>query len=365
MQGSTNAISGKSNVEKVNLTLKTNQASHNDLVGTAFTVKYGTYTKSYNWDGNAVTIEIPGGTEYSITFNEVSGYATPSTLTYMAVSGNARSVNAVYKTELVSVTVNANNGESVAGQVVTINGTQHTWNGSAIAQKIPFGTVYTVSVNDKEGFITPESQSYTAEVEYRTVSLEFVYHPGTKNPSNGVYIQDIEGFCYTEAEWTDEYVPNGVAVITDNCRFVIALEDAYSSTCQWGGYGMTVSGITTATSKSEAQGDYDGEAQTTTILNTLNEGPLTAPAAECCRAYLFPDGSVGYMGAAGEWQAALDNKSAIISDLSKCGGDSMSYYYWTSTQESSNSSWCLRWDDKYLFITNKDLNRYVRAFAAI
>ena len=185
----------------------------------------------------------------------------------------------------------------------------------------------------------------------------------------GVYIEDVDGYLYTESEWDGTKTPNGIAVLTDNCRFVIALEDAYSSYCDWGGYGTKVGSITTITSESEAIQDYDGEAQTTTIINALkgtNDGYVDgAPAAEYCRAYTFPNGKKGYLGAAGEWQAALDNKAAIESALAKCGGESMSYYYWTSTQYSSNSSWYLGWDLEYLNLNLKDDDSYVRAFAPL
>ena len=185
----------------------------------------------------------------------------------------------------------------------------------------------------------------------------------------GVFIQDIDGNLYTENEWDGSKTPNGIAVLTDNCRFVIALENAHSSSCRWGGYGTTVSGITTTKYESEAQQDYDGEAQTTTIINVLkgtnDEYAGGAPAAEYCRAYTFPDGSTGYLGAAGEWQAALDNKSAIESALSKCGGESLSNYCWTSTQYSSSSSWYMNWGGEDLNYYGKYNYYYVRAFAAI
>lgn len=184
----------------------------------------------------------------------------------------------------------------------------------------------------------------------------------------GVYIEDVDGYLYTESEWDGSKTPNGIAVLTDNCRFVMALQDAYSSYCRWGGYGTEVSGITTTTDSSTAATDYDGEGNTAAIINALNgtnDGYVDgAPAAEYCRAYTFPNGATGYMGAAGEWQAALDNKAAIISALSKCGGTSMSDYYWTSTQYSSDRSWYMHWYSEYLRNDTKYDLYYVRAFTS-
>lgn len=145
----------------------------------------------------------------------------------------------------------------------------------------------------------------------------------------------------------------------------MALADAYSTYCRWSGYDTTVSGITTTAIKGTAQGDYDGEAQTTTILNTLGNNSSDAPAAYYCRAYTFPDGSTGYMGAAGEWQAALDNKSAIASALSKCAGTAMSDWYWTSTQFGYYDSWYMRWNGETLAGGYKGNYNGVRAFATL
>lgn len=184
----------------------------------------------------------------------------------------------------------------------------------------------------------------------------------------GVYIEDVDGYLYTESEWDGSKTPNGIAVLTDNCRFVMALQDAYSSYCSWGGYGTEVSGITTTTDSSTAATDYDGEGNTAAIINALNgtnDGYVDgAPAAEYCRAYTFPNGATGYMGAAGEWQAALDNKDAITSALSTCGGTAMSNYYWTSTQYSSYVSWYMYWNDEFFDYDVKRYYGYVRAFTS-
>lgn len=197
-----------------------------------------------------------------------------------------------------------------------------------------------------------------------------------KNPSNtlpdyssyrGVYIEDVDGYLYTEAEWDGSKTPNGIAVLTDNCRFVMALQNAHTSYCQWGSYGTEVTGVLTTTYKSTAKTDYRGNENTTAILNQLGNSSSTsdAPAAYYCRAFTFPNGKKGYLGSAGEWQAALNNKNAIVSALSKCGGTAMSYYYWMSTQYSSDRGWVMYWGNEYLNYGNKNLNRYVRAFAAI
>ena len=52
MKGSTNALGKKQGeVEMLNLSLLTNQLSHEDLVGATFTVEYGSTSKTYTWEG--------------------------------------------------------------------------------------------------------------------------------------------------------------------------------------------------------------------------------------------------------------------------------------------------------------------------
>lgn len=185
----------------------------------------------------------------------------------------------------------------------------------------------------------------------------------------GVYIEDVDGYLYTEDEWDGSKTVNGIAVLTDDCRFVIALEDAYTSTCQWGGYRKTVSGIVTTTDESMAQADYAGASNTDTIISELsgyNDSYVTgAPAAEYCKAFTFPNGKRGYLGAVGEWQAALDNKASIVSALSKCGGSAITYYRWTSTQCSSSTSWSTYWYGEGWSYDDKRNENEVRAFTTL
>lgn len=186
----------------------------------------------------------------------------------------------------------------------------------------------------------------------------------------GVYIEDVKGYLYTEAEWDGSKTANGIAVLTDNCRFVMALQNAYNTSfCRWGGYNKTVSGIVTTTEISIAKADYAGASNTDTIiseLNGYNDSYVTgAPAAEYCKAFTFPNGKMGYLGAAGEWQTALDNKTAIVSALSKCGGSVMKDFYWTSTQSGSNSSWAVYWNVNQLSNPNKSGDYFVRAFTTL
>lgn len=175
MIGITNGINKKSSdFETINVTLNTNQQSHADIIGVNFTLTYGNYTQTYEWKGSALTIEVPAFVEYTLSFEGVEGYLKPANASYTAQAENSRSVTFTYKTELVQVSVGSDNGASVSGAKVNINGKQHTWSGSVISQKVPFGTSYTVSVGDLSGFSTPASKSFKAEQAVREVSFTYI-----------------------------------------------------------------------------------------------------------------------------------------------------------------------------------------------
>lgn len=349
MKGTTNATQQTLFGEILNLRLVTNQSSHEDLIGA--TVKIN--SQIYTWDGQDITVEIPAMTTYTIEVSEVEGYRTPEIQIINSQIGNVNNVTLSYDCELVTINVSDSDGNILDSSNVTING--------IVGNKIPYGETYTVVANAIGGYTAPESQTYTANQPQRTVNM--VYQVNLM----GVYIEDIDGNLYTEAQWDGSKTANGIAVLTDNCEFVMALQDAYTSTCQWGSYGTEVTDILTTIDASTAKTDYRGNENTTAILNQLGNSSSTsdAPPAYYCRAFTFPNGRKGYLGAAGEWQAALSNKNAIVSALSKCGGTAISNYYWTSTQSSPYDSWCIRWDYEALLNSLKDESSYVRAFTVL
>ncbi len=176
--------------------------------------------------------------------------------------------------------------------------------------------------------------------------------------SNGVYIQDINGKLWTEEKWDGSVTPNGIAVIAGVCRFVIALNDTFTSGKRWGGNNILIEGIYTAATASMASKDYNGKEQTDIIISSLEgvyDGYVTgAPALKSCKDFVFPDGSSGYMGAAGEWDIAMSYNESIDSALLKCSGSSpLNRVYYTSTQRDDLSIWCVHWGGKYYMSRSK------------
>ena len=446
MIGKTNAVAGgKGDIlgEKLNVSLRTNQADHSDLIGATLHLQYANVVKEMVWNGKEITLTVPPYIEYSVTFGDVADYRTPQAVTYTAQEDNSRSVvveyqttivkasvksnqpttedladatmtisgkilkngesakfatgtkvtptwsevedyrkpassemalegasvtiEGTYETEVVSVSVSADNGESMSGVSVTIDGESFAYGGAKISKKIAFGKIYSVSVSDVEDYITPNEVTYTASMASRVVSMQYeeikdetlIVNVSAsdgasvdgqvvtvkQNIANGVYIEDVNGKLWTESEWNGSVAPNGVAVVTNECQFVMALE-LLPENYKWGGRGTAVSGIATTTAKATAVTDYNGKTNTETIINALkgvtdDYNSTGAPAAEACVSYVFPNGKNGYLGSMGEWKAIIDNTGLINTALSKVIGKNGLWDggSWTSTQYNGNNAW--------------------------
>lgn len=357
---SVDTVSFAYNTTIMSITLTSNQGTDATLnAGTNVVVRCGTINKTLIWEGSTLTQKIPTGQAYTITPAALSGYKTPTAKTGTA-TGTSMSESMQYLAELVTVTVNTDNSVSCSGQKVTINGTEYTYS-NPIAVKIPFGTSYSVSVNGKAGFTSPNAQSFTANQASRSVTMTYL------EIKRGIFILDTDGNLVKRADWNtgNNSKAVGVAVLSDNCKFVISPSEN-SSNISWGGYGTTISNIVTTTDAATAKKDYLGSGNTDKIIAQLGSG--NAPAAYNCRALLmFPDGRKGYLGSLGEWQEAYNNKSEIDQCMSLIGGTAIntSYYHWTSTQYSSNYSWMLHWSDGSVDYYLKYDGYRVRAFAAL
>lgn len=178
-----------------------------------------------------------------------------------------------------------------------------------------------------------------------------------------MYIYDINGKYTLPSKWdtsrNDEAV--GVAILGDDCKFVVAKSNIRTS--EWWGYGTDISTLTNYTGAALAATDFDGVNNTSKIIAAIG----SSNAAGNCAAYIFPNGKTGYLGAAGEWQVARQNKEALNSALTLIGGTTMTEsYYWTSTEYGSDRAW-RQWFDSYsaLDLNAKGNYIFVRAFLAI
>ena len=348
--------------EVVNLTLTTNQATHEELIGKVVHAKYATEDGQYTWEGETLTIKIPKYAAYTVELPEVEGYRKPGNFGYTAVGGNTRNITVSYDTELLTVTVSCEVASvDLTGQQVTINGVVYqTPSDRTIVVKIPFGKAYDIVASARAGFDTPKKLSFTASQAVRNVPVVY------KKISLGVFILGTDGNLYSKSEWNQ---PNssavGVAVLTNNCKFVIAPTQSGSSLV-WAPHGAqdSVPGVTTTASASDARKDYKGVSNSSAIVSKYRRG--TNYAAGWCQNFSFKNGKKGYLGSCGEWKKAYDNKAEINACMSLIGGTNIaSSYCWTSSQHSANGAWMLYWPDNQVSGGLKNYTRFVCAFAAL
>lgn len=186
--------------------------------------------------------------------------------------------------------------------------------------------------------------------------------------NKGVYIQDIKGKLWKTEDWDGSMIPNAIAVIADEVKFLIALKQTSSviqinrsCDCPLENYMTGIQFLDTA------MADYDGAGNT---AKTMQMQPSTNYAAGYCDAFIFPDGKTkGYLPSFGQLYLAHRNKVDIAAALSACGGTEMkASYYWSSTFHGIYSSacrrcWGLKWGARH--VGAYDLNDifYARPFA--
>lgn len=193
----------------------------------------------------------------------------------------------------------------------------------------------------------------------------------------GVYVQHIDGILYTPSKWSargfanDE--ANGVAVLADECSFVISKECIPGGTAVWGGYGKSLTNITSSQNLSGLLSSYNGEADTAAIISQLtgytdSEGITGAPAAEACVGFAFPNGKAGYLPSIGEIMVAAEYLDKINSAMSIIEGVALTKAetIFSSSQYNKNYVWGYWWGNltgPYFY--HKFKPYYVRPFASL
>lgn len=317
------------------LSIEVTSNQSDELSSLTVTVNFDSEDHQLQFNGKETkSINVPTGSEFTITFSEVTGYKTPD-----AISGTANSASknetGTYQSEFLTVNVSG-----ASGYTITVSG-QGSQTTSPKVYKIPFGTSYNISASNIKGYNTPATQSFTANQVSRSVTMTYT------KITNGVYICDSDGKLTAVGSWntSNNSKAVGVAVVSDKCSFIIDKTNSNDS-IQWGGYGTDVPGLSNITNNTEAELDYDGNSNTDKIISAL--GSSEDIAAGWCRSKSINIGGEnrkGYLPALGEWQTAYNNKSQVDSALSKIGGTAMlTGYHWVSTEYSSNGAWGVYWD---------------------
>ena len=348
-----NAGAVPATAERLTLHLCTNQDDDTDLNGATVVITDTDANEpllSTTWSGLDISLDIEEDTNYSIAVGNVTNYATPESKAITALGGGVRTLNMVYKTELVKVTVGTDKTNvSAENQQVTINGSVLTVGASGVVtSKVPFGTSYSVSANAKSGYSAPATKNFVAGVNSRDVSMIY------GEIKTGVFVCDKSKRLYTADQWMTALsaglVTNedamGVAVRNSSQSFIIAKEDL--GMMQIYNAQTACNGATAITDQNTAIARTSGAADAAKMTATYGSGATYAAGA--CASYKFPNGAAGFLPAAGQMKLVYDNRGAVAVCMAACGGASFnSAQYWTSTYYGANGSyiffWCFNWSN--------------------
>ena len=193
------------------LSIEVTSNQSDDLDSLTVTVNFDSKDHQLQFNGKETkSINVPTGSEFTITFSEVTGYKTPD-----AISGTANSASknetGTYQSEFLTVNVSG-----ASGYTITVSG-QGSQTTSPKVYKIPFGTSYNISASNVKGYNTPATQSFTANQVSRSVTMTYT------KIANGVYICDSDGKLTAVGSWNtgNNSKAVGVAVVSDKCSFII------------------------------------------------------------------------------------------------------------------------------------------------
>ena len=289
------------------------------------TITYGNTSETLT--GSSVSFIVPKETAYTISFGNVTGYATPSDITGTSVAWGSATHSATYNTEIVTVTT------EMSGATLYVDGVEYTE-----PVKIAWGESYTVTGSAVVGY-SVSSETITASQTSRTVTVTY------NELRSGIYVMDASGNEIDAAQATSSCIGVIVRDADKGVAFLIPKVRSADTTMYWNNDDSTVvSGVTTTTDKNMAKVDYKGVVNSNAMRSF---DASTSHAAGFCNSKTITIGGItknGYLGSCGEWYLAWQNKSAIDTALSKIGSDALqNSYYWTSTQYAYNIAWNLRW----------------------
>ena len=315
---------------------------------------------------NAVTVALNG--KANTTHTHAASDITSGTFSSARIANGAITkekladdIAQILYVETVIVTASSNR-HTLNGFKVSINGVEHTFDSNGtISVTIPYYQTYSVTPVKTGAFTVSGGGTYTALTESRLISV-------TYNINSGIYIENTTGVLSNYSSWSsgNNASANSVVVVTENHAFKIALNTS-AMTLNPDNTDPWENTLTGTTNETTAKADYNGAYNTQQII-TLQ--PSADYAAGWCNAYTFPDGTTkGYLPALGEWQIVFNNKSAIDSALSKCGGSKIpNNSHWSSTfygvDNNVRKCWKMYLNDGSTFYYRlDDLGYYVRPFA--
>lgn len=209
-----------------------------------------------------------------------------------------------------------------------------TWQGSPISVDVPCGEEVMIEAQKKKGYKVSTIESFNPiPLNKRNIIITYKALP------LGVFIIDTNDNLIDRDSWDENTQPAvGVALITEKVAIVIPTGTKYG--LKWSTKSQLVEGIVTTTSKTEAEKDYKGKANTEAIVSALG---TEAEAAYYCSNYTFKNGKKGYLMSAGEASEMFYNMTTITTLLNviDSGQNNINsdLSVWTSTQNSTSTAW--------------------------
>jgi hypothetical protein len=189
------------------------------------------------------------------------------------------------------------------------------------------------------------------------VTVEVFNQGGVVKPQNGIYIYTTEGLYFSAARWEkladkDAFSPEGVAIITDEAKFLLAPERDAGF---WGNsyigphdqYISLLPDIPWIKDRDEAAKDFDGRKNTEALIRAYEDGRLNqANAARFCYYYEPDEPGKWYLPAAGQMNLVTEHVAEIQKCLELIGRQKfiyeyMDYHYASSTGCDNLSIWCM------------------------
>lgn len=222
---------------------------------------------------------------------------------------------------------------------LTVNGSKMTALGKSVLLEAGNIYEYTISVDGTNGASVSRVMMSQWEVQDKgsTViyeEIEYNFDGTVPDPFvEWAAIQHKDGSLYSASKWkayktagllTDADA-NGVVVLYSKyavCPHVIYSKGS-DSMIKWSSDTETiVPGVTTTLNTDEAIVDVNGKANTEALLAAVTNGIIPdAPAAQYCADLTFANGQQGYLPAAGEIQAWIDNLNQIQACMTAIGGE--------------------------------------------
>lgn len=200
-----------------------------------------------------------------------------------------------------------------------------------------------IKINEKE--ITPNfNNKSVSRVVFNNKQVYPNYSSEGISPDtapNGVYVYGSNNLLYDPRGWSSNITPAlGVALITDNSRFIIDKSN-YSTGLAWGDGSESIDGLTPHSDFDSAISEFTGKENTRALLDSNSNNTDTIPAIYTCSTFTLstPSGDKsGYVLSCGEGQELLNNLTEIDSALTKIEGVTFAslqeqniLYQWTSS----------------------------------